>query len=128
MYEHMHTKRCLAQAIISATENWRDAEGINDHDFAVAAQDNQFVLEGHEYLAEGYCDCTCGAKAYNEFWHELRNLVNEGHTNEQIDDLFDRVRRTLNRESIAPQYRAKVWFRWAYEEGMRARSAGSMPI
>lgn len=57
--EHLHSKKCLATAILCAVENWRDAEGMTDHEFRLMAQDNDFLHTADEYLNTGTCTCTC---------------------------------------------------------------------
>lgn len=57
--EHLHSKRCLASAIISAVENIRDMENFSDHEFRLAAQDNDFLASADQYLQEGIATCTC---------------------------------------------------------------------
>ncbi len=55
----MHDKRCLANAIICAVENYRDTEGLTDLDFRISAQNNTFLAEADGYLADGLADCRC---------------------------------------------------------------------
>lgn len=57
--EQGHTKRCLAKAMITSIENWRDAEGINDHDFRSFAQRNWNLAEADEWLTSGMTECIC---------------------------------------------------------------------
>jgi hypothetical protein len=57
----MHSKRCLAEAIISAVQNIRDNQSIDDLAFRLAAQANEFLPEADDYLNTGLQTCTCGA-------------------------------------------------------------------
>jgi len=57
--EHMHSKRCLASALISAVENLRDAERMTDHQFRMNAQEGSFLAMADDYLADGLSDCLC---------------------------------------------------------------------
>ncbi len=57
--EQGHTKRCMANAMISAIENARDAEGFSDFDFAIWSQDNRAMWDARENLADGTSVCTC---------------------------------------------------------------------
>lgn len=57
----LHSKRCLAQAIISAVENARDEQGQTDHGFRILMQDNRALQWADEYLNDGTQTCTCGA-------------------------------------------------------------------
>jgi len=55
--EQGHTKRCLAKALITSIENWRDA--YDDHDFRIAAQRNYWLDDADEWLAVGMTECIC---------------------------------------------------------------------
>lgn len=57
--EHLHSRACLATAIISAVENARDAEHFTEHEFRLHAQDNGFLSDADEYLTSGTATCTC---------------------------------------------------------------------
>lgn len=57
--EQGHTKRCLAKALITSIENWKDAYDIDDHDFRIAAQRNVALEEADEWLAVGMTECVC---------------------------------------------------------------------
>lgn len=59
--EHLHTKKCLGSAMISAIENARDLEHFTDHDFALYVQDGGPLAEAHGYLADGTATCLCNA-------------------------------------------------------------------
>jgi hypothetical protein len=63
--EHMHTKRCLANAIINAVQNYRDNEDVTDHDFALGMQDGLALQHAHEYLQTGTVDCSCNSDGTN---------------------------------------------------------------
>lgn len=61
--EEGHTKKCLAQAMITVIENWRDASDISDTDFRSFAQaygmDYGVLAEADEYLRTGQTVCYC---------------------------------------------------------------------
>lgn len=57
--EHLHERACLAQAMISAIENWRDVEGITDLEFRFAMQDNDALRAADDNLATGSSTCIC---------------------------------------------------------------------
>lgn len=57
--ERGHTKQCLAKALITSIENWRDAWDINDHDFRISAQRNEWLAEADEWLETGMTVCIC---------------------------------------------------------------------
>ncbi|SRR6266704_643840 len=57
--EEGHTKACLARAMVSAVQNMRDADYLTDHDFRIAAQNNDALVWADSYLADGLCDCVC---------------------------------------------------------------------
>ena len=56
--EQGHTKQCLAKALITSIENWRDAD-IYDHEFRSFAQWNEWLAEADEWLASGLTECIC---------------------------------------------------------------------
>jgi hypothetical protein len=56
----MHSKKCLAEAIISAVQNLRDNKQVDDLAFRLAAQANEFLPEADAYLNDGLQTCTCG--------------------------------------------------------------------
>lgn len=57
--EHQHGKACLAAAMLSAVENLRDDEGLDDHTFRAALADGEPLAMADDYLADGLCDCRC---------------------------------------------------------------------
>lgn len=65
--EQGHSVRCLAQAMISAIENARDArselfggdEYTQEVEFRLWAQDNIALQWADEYLKDGTADCLC---------------------------------------------------------------------
>lgn len=57
--EWLHEKRCFANALICAVENYRDNEDISQFTFAISAQDGAFNQEAQSYLETGLADCTC---------------------------------------------------------------------
>lgn len=61
--EQGHTKRCLANAMISAIQNLRDDEEESDFDFRIAMQDNYSLVLADDYLTwEGnFSICICGS-------------------------------------------------------------------
>jgi hypothetical protein len=65
--EEGHTKACLASSMIAAIENWRDAEGVTDHDFRLMAQDNTFLETADDYLnVSQLSDCKCPERRAEE--------------------------------------------------------------
>jgi exo-beta-1,3-glucanase (GH17 family) len=54
-----HRKHCVASAMISYIENWRDAADITAFDFAVTMQENGAWNGATEYLADGTASCIC---------------------------------------------------------------------
>jgi hypothetical protein len=64
----MHTKKCLAAAIISAVENARDDEGRDSHEFRVMMQNGIALQWADEYLSEGLQTCTCGWAKVEELY------------------------------------------------------------
>ena len=65
MNDAMHSKRCLAEAIISAVQNLRDNPQVDDLAFRLAAQNNAFLVEADGYLIHAVQTCTCGAYEEN---------------------------------------------------------------
>lgn len=58
----MHTKECLAYAIICAVENLRDEEGMTDLDFRLRIQDNTALTDADGYLEDtspAFSICRC---------------------------------------------------------------------
>lgn len=56
--EWLHSKECLASAIISAVQNFRD-DLSTAHDFRLNAQGNDFLHAADEYLTSGTQTCIC---------------------------------------------------------------------
>ena len=56
--EWLHTRRCLAHAMVCAVENMRDAAG-SDHDFRIMAQEGAALAWADEYLTSGTATCLC---------------------------------------------------------------------
>lgn len=56
--EHLHTKKCLAHAVICAVENLRDTNGT-DLEFRVHLQDNLPLEWADSYLSDGTVTCLC---------------------------------------------------------------------
>lgn len=53
-----HSRKCIAQAMISAIENARDSEYVTDENFVSFAKDGTFLWEGYAYLEEpSLCIC-----------------------------------------------------------------------
>ena len=73
MNDTMHSKKCLAEAIISAVQNLRDNALVDDHAFRIAAQNNAFLPEADAYLNDGLQTCTCGAYEENLVVEMFRN-------------------------------------------------------
>lgn len=57
--EHLHTKACLASALIRVIENIRDDAEETDLEFRLAAQDNYLLTIADEYLLSGIATCRC---------------------------------------------------------------------
>ena len=55
----MHTKVCLASAVISAIQNLRDEEGMSDFEFRIAMQNNVPLARADGYLTDGLSNCNC---------------------------------------------------------------------
>lgn len=66
MHDEMHSRRCLAEAIISAVQNLRDEVGQDDHTFRIAMQGNEPLQLADLYLNTGLQSCTCGAHQMDE--------------------------------------------------------------
>ena len=64
MSDTLHSRKCLAQALISAVENFRDEQGMTDFDFRILAQENRFLVAADDYLATGLQTCTCHVAAF----------------------------------------------------------------
>lgn len=62
MFDTMHSKRCLAESLISAVQNMRDDKDVTDHDFRIIVQDNDLLPIADDYLRSGLQTCTCGAQ------------------------------------------------------------------
>jgi hypothetical protein len=80
MNDAMHSKRCLAEAIISAVQNLRDNGQVDSLAFRIAAQNNAFLVEADGYLVDGLQTCTCGAYEENLVVEMFRN--DPGHAQE----------------------------------------------
>lgn len=68
----MHSKECLAAALIATVENFRDEDGMTDLDFRLVAQDHTFLTVADEYLADGTKECVCGYRRAHAFANDLR--------------------------------------------------------
>ena len=68
--ETLHTKDCLAGAMISAIENMRDGAG-SDFDFRIMAQDNLALVWADDYLASGTSVCRCAGQMNGRSWEVL---------------------------------------------------------
>lgn len=58
--EWQHDRKCMAEALISAVQNFRDQEQT-DLDFHLMVQNGGLVQEAYEYLRIGLQDCICDA-------------------------------------------------------------------
>jgi hypothetical protein len=125
--EHLHTKACQANAMITAIENLRDQEGITDHDFRLELQANGPLTGADTYLdweqwgSDTICLPSCGATTYNKLWTEVMRTQQEWwHKEENVNEFFDKVRRTLRPASAddpdgPPAYSSQRFFRWIYD-------------
>jgi hypothetical protein len=66
MHDELHSRRCLAEAIISAVQNLRDEAGQDDHGFRIEMQGNGALPLADLYLNTGLQTCTCGAYQMDE--------------------------------------------------------------
>ena len=57
--EQGHTAGCLAKALICAVQNMRDANGSDDHEMRLMAQNNTMLVWADKYLAERLTQCYC---------------------------------------------------------------------
>lgn len=57
--EEGHTKACLAKAMTTVIENWKDDTSVSDFDFQVHIQANGVLEEVYTYLKEGLTVCLC---------------------------------------------------------------------
>ena len=92
--EEGHSRPCLASAMIAAVENYRDAEGITDHDFRLWAQDNGVLETADGYLSDELSDCKCPPrKRIYKHYFTLRLHYGDGHTEKEIHfcDINDAV-------------------------------------
>jgi hypothetical protein len=118
MNEHMHTRRCLGASMIAVIENWRDDTSITDHEFALHVQNNGILEEAQSYLNDGVMTCTCGARMFNQLWHEAHNL--DQSDPEEVSEFTDRVRRVLPYSiepgvNWSPNYTSVKLFAHAYD-------------
>jgi hypothetical protein len=116
MNEHTHTKQCLAGALKSAIENFRDYDEVSDVEFRLLVQDGQILREADTYLADMVGLCRCGATEYNKLWHEVTRI--DPNDEEASEEFINRVRRTLNSTNlpdIAPQYLMGKLFAYMYD-------------
>jgi hypothetical protein len=63
--EWLHSKQCMAQALISAVQNLRDSD-ISHREFQFALQDNELMYTARGYLDEGLQDCRCNTVEYTD--------------------------------------------------------------
>lgn len=63
MESTIHTKSCLADAMISAVENLRDDESIDAVDFADRVKGGEILDLAKEYLDTDLQTCKCHVKA-----------------------------------------------------------------
>lgn len=80
--EHLHSRYCLAAAMIAAIENLRDQEAdvpesTLDHSFRLDVQDGTPLVWADEYLASGTVDCRCSPAS------QIRTLVAMHDTRER---------------------------------------------
>lgn len=66
MHDELHSRRCLAEAIISAVQNLRDEAGQDDHGFRIEMQNNGALPLADLYLNTALQTCTCGAWQMDE--------------------------------------------------------------
>ena len=69
----MHTKKCLAAAMISYIQNIRDDENISDYDFRIVAQEN-VLFYADDYLNTELQTCICKT----DFEKEVSIVVAKG--------------------------------------------------
>ena len=55
--EHMHSKKCMAKALIEAITPEAECEGVTDHDFILWLQDNGPLNAAREWLRSYPCVC-----------------------------------------------------------------------
>lgn len=112
MLYDVHSKSCLAAALISVVENWRDAEDISQLEFRIAAQDNTFFTEADAYLTDGTVPCRCHVAVIAE--------VKERHRNKQSLRANDYAAAACQNGKITPDCYVQIV---RYLEG-RASSIG----
>lgn len=80
MGNSMHSKKCLAEAIISAVQNLRDNGQVDSLAFRLAAQANEFLPEADAYLNDGLQTCTCGAYEEDIVVEMFKNSPDDAQT------------------------------------------------
>lgn len=64
--EEGHTKRCMADAMISVLQNFRDDSGVRAYEFSLLGQDGSFYRTALEYLDSGLSTCQCPPRFVEE--------------------------------------------------------------
>lgn len=85
--EYLHSKQCLAKALIAAIENLRDQD-YTDYDFRLDVQNNVSLQTADDYLFDGTTDCICPE---NEIILTLRQMHQEGNTSEALYQAEERL-------------------------------------
>lgn len=96
----MHSKRCLAAAIIAAVENLRDVEGQEDHGFRMAMEDNMALAEADSYLNDGTMPCSCGEYTVEQLFASFER---HSHDPEMLDHVQVSASQALADRTISPE-------------------------
>lgn len=86
--EQGHTKACLAKALTTVLENWRDDSSVTDLDFRLHLQNNGPLDEVDSYLRAGITECVCPPLLLQRY--EVTVVTKRGEEKSlQIDALSD---------------------------------------
>lgn len=78
--EEGHSKACLANATLSAVQNFRDDEGITEFDFSIWLQEGGPKYTALGYLSDGLSDCLCPPKVrtHRHYWTLFFHVASGG--------------------------------------------------
>lgn len=123
----MHSKQCLAAAIIAAVENLRDAAD-SSFDFRIAAQEDAFIIEADGYLSDGTMTCTCGEYEVEQLFDSFQR---HSHDPELLDHVQESASQALRDGTISPtQYMglARRCHNFTAAERIRRDAPDSKPL
>lgn len=117
--EEGHTHQCLASAMISAIQNWRDSDGMTDHEFRLMAQDGDFLSTADEYLNSGLSDCLCPPKVREDrhYWTIYSFVAGHTYRTELFCTLTEAIMEAEESRALNPEVESTAVGRDIYNSG-----------